>query len=78
MSARPDSLDSSATALLGDNAYPESQVSYGGATYWLERSADGIKRLVAVADDASVFDLEDRIGDDLATARELAGDRRGG
>jgi hypothetical protein len=41
--------------LLNDGAYPESQVSYEGATYWLERSADGAKRLVAVADDESAF-----------------------
>jgi hypothetical protein len=56
MSARPDPLDPSAATLLGDNAYPESQVSHGGATYWLERSADGAKRLVAVANDGSTFD----------------------
>ena len=55
MSARPDELPSSAATLLGDRAYPDSQVSYGGATYWLERSADGAKRLVAVADDESAF-----------------------
>ena len=48
MAARPDELSPSATALLGDRAYPESQVSFGGATYWLERSIDGVKRLVAV------------------------------
>ena len=36
-------------SLLGPHAYPESQVTYGGATFWLERSADGAKRLVAVA-----------------------------
>ena len=55
MSDRPEPLDPSAATLLGDSAYPESQVSYGGATYWLERSADGTKRLVAVANDESVF-----------------------
>jgi hypothetical protein len=55
MSARPDELPSSAATLLGDRAYPESQVSYRGATYWLERSADGAKRLVAVAYDESAF-----------------------
>jgi hypothetical protein len=55
MSARPDELDTSATSLLGDRAYRESQVSYGGATYWLERSVDGVKRLVAVANDESAF-----------------------
>ena len=55
MSARPDELGPSATALLGDRAYPDSQVSYQGATYWLERSGDGVKRLVAVADDESAF-----------------------
>ena len=55
MSTQPGQLDPSAVALLGDRAYPESQVSYGGATYWLERSAEGVKRLVAVADDESAF-----------------------
>ena len=55
MTARPDELGPSDTALLGDGAYPESQVSYGGATYWLERSIDGAKRLVAVAQDESEF-----------------------
>ena len=55
MSARPDELGPSGTAPLGDRAYPESQVSHGGATYWLERSVDGVKRLVAVADDESAF-----------------------
>jgi tagaturonate epimerase len=55
MTARPDELGPSATSLLGDGAYPESQVSYEGTIYWLERSVDGVKRLVAVADDASAF-----------------------
>jgi tagaturonate epimerase len=59
MSTRPDEplLDDlgPSTGLLGDRAYPESQVSYEGATYWLERSVDGVKRLVAVADDESAF-----------------------
>jgi tagaturonate epimerase len=55
MTARPDELSSSAAGLLGDRAYPESQVSYGGTTYWLERSVNGVKRLVVVADDESAF-----------------------
>jgi hypothetical protein len=55
MSVQPDQLSPSAAALLGDRAYPESQVSYGGATFWLERSVDGVKRLVAVAADQSAF-----------------------
>ena len=55
MTTRPDELDPSAATLLNDGAYPESQVSYEGATYWLERSADGAKRLVVVADDESAF-----------------------
>ncbi len=55
MSVQPDELGPSAIELLGDRAYPESQVSYGGVTYWLERSLDGAKRLVAVADDESAF-----------------------
>jgi tagaturonate epimerase len=55
MTARPDELDPSAATLLNDGAYPESQVSYSGVTYWLERSTDGAKRLVALADDESAF-----------------------
>src|SRR5215203_5838542 len=55
MSVGPDELGPSATALLGDGAYPESQVSYEGATYWLERSTDGVKRLVVVADAEYTF-----------------------
>jgi tagaturonate epimerase len=55
MSIEPDELGPSVTALLGGGAYPESQVSYAGATYWLERSIDGVKRLVVVADDESAF-----------------------
>jgi hypothetical protein len=55
MSARPDELGPSASALLGDRAYPESQVFYQGGTYWLERSADGTKRLVAVASNESAL-----------------------
>jgi tagaturonate epimerase len=50
---RPDQLGPSAGTLLGDRVYPESQVSHEGVTYWLERSLDGVKRLVAVADDES-------------------------
>jgi hypothetical protein len=56
MSAQPDPLDSSAATLLGDGAYPDSPVTYGGATYWLERLPDGAKRLVAVANEESAFD----------------------
>jgi tagaturonate epimerase len=56
VSAGPDPLDPSVAALRGDRAYPASPVSSGGATYWLERSTDGAKQLVAVADDGSVFD----------------------
>jgi hypothetical protein len=55
MTTRPDELDPSAVTLLNDGAYPESQVSYEGASYWLERSADDAKRLVAVADEESAF-----------------------
>jgi len=55
MTVRPDELAPSAADLLGERAYSESQVSYGGATYWLERSVDGTKRLMAVADDESAF-----------------------
>jgi len=55
MGTRPDELSSSATGLLGDNAYPESQVTHEAVTYWMERSSDGVKRLIAVADDESAF-----------------------
>jgi tagaturonate epimerase len=55
MTARPDELDPTAATLLNDGAYPESQVSYSGVTYWLERSTGGAKRLVALADDESAF-----------------------
>ena len=55
MTARPDPLDPSTSELLGPNAYPDSRVSFGGATYWLERSDDGGKRLVAVAEDEAAF-----------------------
>ncbi len=56
MSAQPEALDPSATNLLGDRAYPDSLVAFGGATFWLERSPKGGKQLLAVADEASVFD----------------------
>jgi hypothetical protein len=56
VSARPNPLDRSAASLLGGGGYPESQVSYEGVTYWLERSADGAKRMVAVAEDEASFD----------------------
>src|SRR3954464_14442357 len=55
MNDRPGELDPSAVALLGDSTYRESQVTYGGVTYALERSAQGDKRLVAVAEDESAF-----------------------
>ena len=48
MSVESDELGPSATALLGDGAYPESQVSYGGATYWLERSIDATEDAATV------------------------------
>ncbi len=55
MSAQPEPLDASAATLLGDGAYPESQVAFNGATYWLERSVGGGKRLRGVAGDESAF-----------------------
>ena len=81
MTARPDPLDSSATGLLGDGGYPESQVAYGGATYWLERAADGSKTLVAVANDESAFDrfageIETRGGKVHLRARTTADNAR--
>ncbi len=56
MSAQPDPLDPAAASLQTDGAYAESQVAYGGSTYWLERSPAGEKRLRGVAADASAFD----------------------
>ncbi|HYI56557.1 MAG TPA: tagaturonate epimerase family protein [Microlunatus sp.] len=53
--SRPAEQTPSTDAPLGDGAYPDSKVSHGGATYWLERSSDGAKRLVAVAADESAF-----------------------
>jgi tagaturonate epimerase len=41
--------------MLGDRAYPESQVSYEGSAYWLERSVEGVKRLVVVSSNESAF-----------------------
>lgn len=55
MSTQPDQQTGSTNASLGDGAYPDSKVSHGGATYWLERSPDGAKRLVAVAADESAL-----------------------
>lgn len=55
MAHRPEPSASAAVALLGEGAYRESQVSYAGATYWLERSPEGAKHLVAVAGDESAF-----------------------
>ncbi len=78
MSAGPDELAPSAADLLGDRAYPESQVSYGGATYWLERSIDGAKRLMAVAGDESAFrglvGTVTRVGDELRLVAETTPD----
>ena len=52
MSAPPQEPGTTATT-VGDRAYPESQVSHAGGTYWLERSADGAKRLVAIVAEES-------------------------
>jgi tagaturonate epimerase len=54
MSAQTDQPGSAATT-MGDRAYPESQVSHGGGSYWLERSTDGTKRLVAVVPEESAL-----------------------
>lgn len=54
MSARPETSGTAAASPLGDRAYAESQVAHAGGTYWLERSADGAKRLVAVVPEESV------------------------
>ena len=35
--------------------YPESEVVQGGARYWLERSPDGTKQLVAEAADEAAL-----------------------
>ena len=53
MSAQTDEPATAATP--GDRAYPESQVSHERASYWLERSADGVKRLVVVAPEESAL-----------------------
>ena len=53
MTVRPDELASSAADLLGERAYPESQVSYAGVTYWLERADYDVKRLVAMGDESA-------------------------
>jgi hypothetical protein len=55
MSTRPDEQTRATDASLGDGAYPDSKVAHEGATYWLERSPDGAKRLVAVAADQSAL-----------------------
>src|SRR4051794_17366716 len=55
MSARPDESAPSGAGLLGERAYPESQVTHGGVTYWLERARDGGKCLLAVAEDESAL-----------------------
>ena len=52
----PPASDATSLSQVDDGAYPESQVTHGGATYWLERSADGVKRLVAETDDPSITD----------------------
>ena len=51
MSAQTDQPGPAPT--VGDRAYPESQVSHEGGSYWLERAADGTKRLVAGVPDES-------------------------
>lgn len=55
MTTGPDPLDPTTAGLLGPDAYPASQVSSGGATFWLERSPDGAKRLIGVAEDDTPF-----------------------
>ena len=61
MSASPED-PATATAPMGDGAYPESRVTHGGGTYWLERSADGTKRLVAVvAEESAVRGFAGRV-----------------
>jgi tagaturonate epimerase len=78
MTVRPDELASSAADLLGERAYPESQVSYEGVTYWLERADDDVKRLVAVADDESAFrgftGTAERIDDGVRFVAETTSD----
>ena len=51
----PTAQPGSAATRPGERAYPESPVAYEGGTYWLERSADGAKRLVAVVPDESAL-----------------------
>ena len=53
MTAPSEEPGTAAATALGDRAYPESQVSHEGGTYWLERSAAGTKRLVALVPEES-------------------------
>ena len=55
MSAQLEEPGSASDVALGNRAYPESQVTHQGATYWLERSSNGVKRLVAVVSDESAL-----------------------
>jgi tagaturonate epimerase len=74
MSTRPDELSSSAAGLLGDNAYPESQVAHEAVTYWMERASDGVKRLIAVADDDSAFQSFDGATENIDDKVRLVAD----
>jgi hypothetical protein len=61
MSARPEE-PGTVSVTPGDRAYPESQVSHAGGTFWLERSAGGAKRLVAVVpEESTVRDFAGRV-----------------
>ncbi len=55
MSARSEEPGNAGDIAVGDRAYPESQITHQGATYWFERSSDGVKRLIAVASDESAL-----------------------
>ncbi|MDO5287734.1 MAG: tagaturonate epimerase family protein, partial [Actinomycetia bacterium] len=73
MNAHPDPVDPAVTGLLGDSAYRESLVSYGGVTYWLERTGDGL-RLVAVAEDEAALDGLAGARDQVDGRTRLVGD----
>ncbi len=78
MNTGPDPLDPAAASWLGPHAYPESQVSYEGATFWLERSPDGAKRLVAVAGAGSALGgfagTTEPVGDQVRLVAETSAD----
>jgi hypothetical protein len=57
----------------GGRAYPESEVAHEGVRYWLERSPDGTKRLVAeAADEGPLRDFSGQVETDGEATRLVA------